>query len=194
MRRDGRERVGPGGHGVDLADRKRPVALWCAPVANTRVQATTGAGPALRLPRAPWLPLTARPRDETRVVVPRRVSAACRVADAGQHDAVPCASGGRRGLLRVRAAQATREIWAEDPGLAVHPLLPGHGRQRVHPAHRTGLWRLTRPGTGPRIAPVSAPPGAPPWPRLPVANRPAMPAVEVRPWTGYAAVAEAVSA
>jgi hypothetical protein len=189
-----RESFFTGCHFIDLADLNCQVALWCATVANARVHATTGEAPAICLHREPLLPLTARPLYDTSVVVPRRVSSACLVAYEGNHYSVPFSYGGRSVLLRVRAEQATLEIWAEETCLAVHPLLPGHGRQSVNPEHLTGLWSLTRQGKGQRIAPVSATPGDRPLPLLLVANLPAMPEVEVRPLTVYAAVAEEMSA
>ena len=183
-----------GGHFIDLADLNRQAALWCATVANARVHATTGEAPAVRLHREPVLPLTARPLYDTSVVVPRRVSSECLVAYDGNHDSVPFPYGGRRVLLRVRAEQAIREIWAEDTCLAVHPLLPGHGRQSLNPDHLAGLWSLTHQGKGQRMPPAPAAPGDTPLPLLPLASLPAMPAVEVRPLSVYAAVAEEMSA
>jgi transposase len=54
MRRDVRESCCAGGHGVDLDDLHRQVALWCATVANARGHATTGEVPAIRLARELW--------------------------------------------------------------------------------------------------------------------------------------------
>jgi transposase len=179
---------------VDLADLNRQAALWCATVANARVHATTGEVPAVRLHREPLLPFTARPLYDTSVVVPRRVSSECLVAYEGNHYSVPFPYGGRSVLLRVRAEQAILEIWAEDTRLAVHPLLPGHGRQSLNPDHLTGLWSLTHQGKGQRLPPAPAAPGDTPLPLLPLASLPAMPEVEVRPLSVYAAVAEEVSA
>jgi transposase len=181
---------------VDLADLNRQAALWCATVANARVHATTGEVPALRLAREPLLPLTGRPPYDTRVILPRRVSSACLVAYAGNHYSVPYLYGGRQVQLRVDAEQAQLEIWAEDTCLAIHPLLPGHGRQSLHPDHLDGLWNLTLSGKGQRPLPAPSPP--PPREEatglLHLPGLSAMPEVEVRSLTVYAAFAEEVSA
>jgi hypothetical protein len=181
---------------VDLADLNRQAALWCATVANARGHATTGEVPAVRLAREALLPLTGRPPYDTSVVLPRRVSSACLVAYAGNAYSVPYLYGGRRVWLRVYEEQARLEIWAEETCLAVHPLLSGRGRQSFHPDHLAGLWSLTLQGKGQRPRPAPSPP-----PRREEATGPlhlpalsAMPEVEVRPLTVYAAFAEEVSA
>jgi len=142
------------------------------------------------------LPLMGRPPYDTRGVRSRRVSSAGRVADAGHHYAVPYLCGGCYGQLRVEAELARLEIWAAETCLALPPLLPGHGRPSLQPDHLAGLWSLTRQGKGPRPRPTPSPP-----PRGEEATAPlhlpelsAMPAVEVRPLTVYAAFAEAGSA
>jgi transposase len=181
---------------VDLDDLNRQAAVWCTTVANVRVHATTGEIPAVRLAREPLLPLTGRPPYELARVVPRRVSTACMVAYAGNHYSVPYLYGGRQVLLRVREEQALLEIWAEETCVATHPLLAGHGRQSLQPEHLTGLWRLTLKGKGQR----PLPPPSPPPPReeatgpLHLPGMAAMPEVEVRPLTVYAAWAEEVPA
>jgi hypothetical protein len=159
-----RERCFAGCRLTALADLHRQMALGCATVANARVHATTGEVPAIRLHREPLLPLTARPLDDTSVVVPRRVSSACLVAYEGHHDSVPFAYGGRRVWLRVRAEQSTLEIGAEDICLGVHPLLPGHSRQSVDPDPLKGVWNLTRQSKGPGVAPAPVTPGDTPGP------------------------------
>jgi transposase len=181
---------------VDLADLNRQAALWCATIANARVHATTGEVPAVRLAREPLLPVTGRPPYDTRVILPRRVSSACLVAYAGNHYSVPYLYGGCHVQLRVDAELARLEIWAEETCLAIHPLLPGHGRQSLHPDHLAGLWNLTLQGKGQRPLPAPSPP-----PRREEATDPlhlpelsAMPEVEVRPLSVYAALAEEVSA
>jgi hypothetical protein len=118
------------------------------------------------------------------------------VAYAGNHYSVPYLYGGRQVLLRVREEQALLEIWAEETCVATHPLLAGHGRQSLQPEHLTGLWRLTLKGKGQR----PLPPPSPPPPReeatgpLHLPGMAAMPEVEVRPLTVYAAWAEEVPA
>jgi transposase len=181
---------------VDLDDLNRQVAVWCATVANARVHATTGEVPAIRLAREPLLPLTGRPPYETTLVVPRRVSSACMVAYAGNLYSVPYLYGGRQVQLRVREEQALLEIWAEDTCLAMHPLLSGHGRQSLQPEHLSGLWRLTLQGKGQRPLPTPSPPPAREEATglLHLPGVAAMPEVEVRPLTVYAALAEEVPA
>jgi Integrase core domain len=187
-----RESFFVGCHFVDLDDLNRQAAVWCTTVANARVHATTRESPAVRLAREPLLPLTGRPPGELTRVVPRRVSAACMVAYAGNHYSVPYLYGGRQVLLRVREEHALLEIWAEETCVAIHPLLAGHGRQSLQPEHLTGLWRLTLKGKGQR----PLPPPSPPPPReeatgpLHLPGLAAMPEVEVRPLTVYAAWAE----
>jgi transposase len=181
---------------VDLTDLNRQAALWCATVANTRVHATTGEVPAVRLVREPLLPLTGRPLYDTRVILPRRVSSACMIAYAGNHYSVPYLYGGRHVRLHVYEEQARLEIWAEETCLAVHPLLPGHGRQSLHADHLAGLWSLTLQGKGQRPLPVPSPPPAREEATSPLhlPGLSALPEVEVRPLTVYAAFAEEVSA
>jgi hypothetical protein len=109
---------------------------------------------------------------------------------------VPYQYGGHRVWLRVYEEQARLEIWAAETCLAVHPLLLGHGRQSLQADHLAGLWRLTLQGKGQRLRPAPAPPPAreeaPGARHLPGLS--AMPEVEVRPLSVYAAFAEEVSA
>jgi hypothetical protein len=152
--------------------------------------------PAVRLAREPLLPVTGRPPYDTRVVLPRRVSSACLVAYAGNHYSVPYLYGGRQVQIRVDTEQARLEIWGEETCLAIHPLLPGHGRQSLHPDHLDGLWNLTLQGKGQRPLPASSPPPSREEATglLHLPGLSAMPEVEVRPLTVYAALAEEVSA
>jgi transposase len=181
---------------VDLTDLNRQATLWCATVANTRVHATTGEVPAVRLGREPLLPLTGRPPYDTRVMLPRRVSSACMIAYAGNHYSVPYLYGGCRVRLHVYEEQARLEIWAEETCVAVHPLLPGHGRQSLDADHLAGLWSLPLQGKGQRPLPVPSPPPAREEATSPLhlPGLSAMPEVEVRPLAVYAALADEVSA
>jgi transposase len=189
-----RESFFTGCHFGDLEDLNRQAALWCETVANARVHTTTGEVPAVRLRREGLLPLMGRPPYETSLMIPRRVSWECFVAYAGNHYSVPYQYGGRSVMLRVREEQAVLEIWGEDMCLAVHPLLPGHGRQSLQPDHLQGLWSLTLHGKGQRPPPAKTPAGAELPTPLHLPGLPTIPEVEVRPLAVYAAVAEEVSA
>jgi hypothetical protein len=196
MIRSVRESCFAGGQFVDLADLNRQVTLWCATVANARSHATTGEVPMVRPAREPLLSLTGRPPYDTSVVVPRRVNSACMVVYGGNHYAVPYQYGGRRVWLRGYEEQARLEIWAAETCLAVHPLLLRHGRQSLRADHLAGLWCLTLQGKGQRSHPAPAPPPAreeAPGP-LHLPGLMAMPEVEVRPLSVYAAFAEELSA
>lgn len=177
----------------DLDDLNRQAALWCETVANTRVHATTGEVPAVRLQRAPLLSLIGHPPYDTSVMVPRRVSWDCFVAYDGSRYSVPYLYGGRSVMLRVREERGELESWADDTCIAIHPLLEGHGQQRTQPEHLRELWSLPLRGTGQRLSvPTPVPREKPPAP-LPLLGQPTGPEVEVRPLTVYAAVAEEVT-
>jgi hypothetical protein len=116
------------------------------------------------------------------------------VAYAGSLYSVPYRYGGRQVQLSLREEQALLEIWAEDTCLAMHPLLAGHGRQSLQPEPLSGLWRLTLQGKGQRPLPTPSPPPAREEATGPLhlPGVAAMPEVEVRPLTVYAALAEEV--
>jgi hypothetical protein len=139
--------------------------------------------PAVRLARELLLPLTGRPPYDTSVVLPRRVSSACLVAYDGHHDSVPYLAGGHPVQPHVYEEQALLEIDAEETCLAVHPPLPGHGRQGLHPGHLDGRWYLTLQGKEQRpLRALSPPPtrGESTCP-LHLPGLSAMPEVEVHP-------------
>jgi hypothetical protein len=93
---------------------------------------------------------------------------------------------------RVREAHTLLELWAEGTCLATPPRLSGHGHQSLQPAPLSGLWRWTLQGKGQRPLPSPSPPPASEEATgpLPLPGVAAMPAVEVRPLTVYAASAE----
>jgi len=176
----------------DLDDLNRQVQLWYATAANARVHRTTGEVPALRLQRGPLLSLMDQPPYDTSIIIPRRVSTDCLVADEGNRYSVPYHYGGCSVWLRVREEAQELEVWAGEKQIAIPPVLRGHGEQSVQTEHLQGLWRLTLRGNGQRLPAALPPPEEGGGLALHLRDLPPAPTVEVRPLAVYATLEQEV--